>query len=337
MVNDLLQSKDVTMFDYKYLELMHEILTKGSLRHNRTGIDTYSLPQKVLSFDLEKEGFPILQSKFVAFKTAIKELLWIWQMKSNSVDELNKMNVKIWDEWKKEDGTIGYAYGYQLAKNHLYTDIDPEIIRRDYIELESNIIFSNGFSGKPKQIIEIVDGKGVKMTQVDKLIYDLKYNRDSRRMVVSLWNPSEVHNMALYPCAYETLWNASVDKLNCTLIIRSNDIFLGNPFNVSQYAALVHIMAHCTGLNPGKFMVYMNDAHIYSNHVKACMTQVGLVDNIAIETDYNKYINGDIEYPFHKVKLTLPEDKTNFYELTPDDIKLIGYVPGEKISAPVAI
>ena len=160
----------MSLADTQYLHIIENILDHGYYANNRTGIATYKLPHQVMQFDLEKE-FPILTTKFVAFKTAIKELLWIWQLQSNDVRQLQAMNVKVWDEWMREDGTIGKAYGYQIAK----------------------------------------------YKQLDNLLDMLQKDPQSRRMIVTLWNIEDLPDMALQPCAYETLWDVTEGRLNCML------------------------------------------------------------------------------------------------------------------------
>ncbi len=274
----------LTKYDYYYLSIANKILSEGEMRDNRTGIRAISLPHVCITIDLEEDGFPILASKFVGFKTAVKELLWIWQMQSNDVRKLQDMNVHIWDEWMQEDGTIGKAYGYQLAK----------------------------------------------YKQVDNLIKTIKEDPTSRRMITTLYNIEDLPEMALQPCAFQTLWNINKGKLNCMLTIRSNDWFLGNPFNVAQYAALVHMIAQVTNYKPGKLTVCINDAHIYENHIPQIQEQLGLVD-------MNEMFDAFITDRFCKPKLVLNEDIKDFYDFTIDDIKLDGYIPGPKIKAEVAV
>ena len=274
----------LTKYDYYYLSIANKILSEGEMRDNRTGIRAISLPHVCITIDLEEDGFPILSSKFVGFKTAIKELLWIWQMQSNDVRKLQDMNVHIWDEWMQEDGTIGKAYGYQLAK----------------------------------------------YKQVDNLIKTIKEDPTSRRMITTLWNIEDLPEMALQPCAFQTLWNINKGKLNCMLTIRSNDWFLGNPFNVAQYAALVYMIAQVTNYKPGRLTVCINDAHIYENHIPQIQEQLGLVD-------MNDMFDTFITDRFCKPKLVLNEDIKDFYDFTIDDIKLDGYIPGPKIKAEVAV
>jgi len=259
--------------DNQYLNIVENILNNGYYSQNRTGIATYKLPHQTMQFDLS-ESFPILTTKFVAFKTAVKELLWIYRDQSNDVKKLQSENVHVWDEWMREDGTIGKAYGYQVAK----------------------------------------------FKQIDKLINTLKTDSQSRRMIISLWNIEDLPDMALQPCCYETLWDVTDDKLNCMLVQRSGDIALGVPFNMCQYAVLVHLIAQITGFKPGIFTHVINNAHIYENHVEGMKLQLTR-KNAAYDAP-KLWINPEIK---------------NFYDFTIDDIKLIDYKHHDKISMEVAV
>lgn len=259
--------------DKQYLQIVKDILDHGYYANNRTGVPAYKLPQQVMRFDLEKE-FPILTTKFVAFKTAVKELLWIWQLQSNDVHKLQDMGVKVWNEWMQPDGTIGKAYGYQIAKFH----------------------------------------------QLDTLLATLKDNPQSRRMIVTLWNVEDLPDMALQPCAYETLWDVTDGRLNCTLVQRSGDMGLGIPFNMAQYAVLIHLIAQVSGLRPGTFMHVINNAHIYENHVEALKTQLERAEQA--KTAPSLWINPEV---------------TDFYQFKPEDIRLEGYEHLGKLSMEVAV
>jgi len=258
--------------DIQYFEIIKDILENGYYDNNRTGISTYKVFGKMFSFDLQKE-FPILTTKFVPFKSAVKELLWIYQMQSNDVKELNKMGVHYWNAWQDENGTIGRAYGYQVAK----------------------------------------------YKQIDRLINTLKTNPQDRGMIISLWNIEDLPFMQLRPCAFQTIWDVSDGYLNCTLIQRSGDMPLGVPVNMTQYAVLVHMIAQVTGLKPGKFNHYINNAHIYVNQIEGIKEQ----------------LNRSTDYP--DPKLWINPDIKNFYDFTIEDIKLIDYKHHPKIEFPVAI
>ncbi|MBS6366346.1 MAG: thymidylate synthase [Clostridiales bacterium] len=172
------------------------------------------------------EAFPILTIRRTYYKTAIDELLWIWQKKSNNIHDLNG---HIWDSWADERGSIGKAYGYQLGVKHQY----PE----------------GSFD------------------QVDRVLYDLKHNPASRRILTSLYNFEDLHEMHLYPCAYSMTFNVSGRTLNAILNQRSQDMLAANNWNVVQYAVLVHMMAQVSGLEVGELVHVIADAHIYDRHV----------------------------------------------------------------------
>lgn len=259
--------------DTQYLDMVERILKQGYYSNNRTGIPTYKLPHQIFQFDLEKE-FPILTTKFVAFKTAVKEILWIWQLQSNDVRELQKMNCHVWDEWMRPDGTIGKAYGYQIRK----------------------------------------------YKQVDHLLDMLRHDPQNRRMIVTLWNIEDLPDMALQPCAFQTLWDVSDGRLNCMLVQRSGDMGLGVPFNMTQYAVLIHLIAQTVGLKPGLFTHVINNAHIYENHVEAMKTQLARRGQA-----------------FPAPRLCINPDIHDFYRFTIDDIALDGYQHLGKLPMEVAV
>lgn len=259
--------------DTQYLDMVERILKQGYYSNNRTGIPTYKLPHQIFQFDLEKE-FPILTTKFVAFKTAVKEILWIWQLQSNDVRELQKMNCHVWDEWMRPDGTIGKAYGYQIRK----------------------------------------------YKQLDHLLDMLRHDPQNRRMIVTLWNIEDLPDMALQPCAFQTLWDVSDGRLNCMLVQRSGDMGLGVPFNMTQYAVLIHLIAQTVGLKPGLFTHVINNAHIYENHVEAMKTQLARRGQA-----------------FPAPRLCINPDIHDFYQFTIDDIALDGYQHLGKLPMEVAV
>ena len=178
-------------------------------------------------YDLSKE-FPILTIRRTFWKSAIDELLWIWQAKSNDV---NQLRTRVWDAWADENGSIGKAYGYQLGVKHHYPEGD--------------------------------------MDQVDKVLWDLKHNPASRRIMTNIYNFADLSEMALYPCAYSMTFNVSGNKLNAILNQRSQDMLTANNWNVVQYAALTMMLAQVSGLEPGEFMHVIADAHIYDRHIDA--------------------------------------------------------------------
>ena len=176
-------------------------------------------------YDLSKE-FPALTLRKTAFKSAVDEILWIWQKKSNNVHELKS---HIWDSWADEDGSIGKAYGYQLGVKHQYREGE--------------------------------------MDQVDRVLFDLKNNPYSRRIMTNLYVHQDLHEMNLYPCAYSMTFNVTGNKLNAILNQRSQDILTANNWNVVQYAVLLHMIAQVSGLEAGELVHVIADAHIYDKHI----------------------------------------------------------------------
>ena len=212
-----------------------------------------------------QEEFPIISLRRTAFKSAIDEILWIWQKKSNNIKDLNS---HIWDSWADENGSIGKAYGYQLGVKHKY--------------------------------------KEGMMDQVDRVLYDLKHNPASRRIMTNLYVHQDLSEMNLYPCAYSMTFNVSGDTLNGILNQRSNDVLTANNWNVVQYAILLMMFAQVSGLKAGELVHVIADAHIYDRHIP-------IVEKILKNPTY----------PAPKVWIN-PEI-TNFYDFTVDDFKLEGY------------
>ena len=176
-------------------------------------------------YDLQEE-LPILTIRRTAFKSCLDELLWIWQKKSNNVHDLHS---HIWDSWADETGSIGKAYGYQLAKKSIYPEGEFD--------------------------------------QVDRVLFDLKNNPHSRRIMTNIYNFEDLHEMHLYPCAYSMTFNVSGDKLNGILNQRSNDMLTANNWNVLQYSLLLMMFAQVSGLKPGILLHVISDAHIYDRHI----------------------------------------------------------------------
>ncbi len=228
-------------------------------------------------YDLSKE-FPALTLRRTAFKSAVDEMLWIWQKKSNNIHELKS---HIWDEWADENGSIGKAYGYQLGVKHQY--------------------------------------KEGMMDQVDRVLFDLKENPYSRRIMTNIYVHQDLHEMNLYPCAYSMTFNVTDDKLNAVLNQRSQDILTANNWNVVQYAVLLHMIAQVSGLKAGELVHVIADAHIYDRHIP-------LVKELISRETYpapDFWINPEIK---------------NFYDFTTDDVRLDNYQTGPQIkNIPVAV
>lgn len=224
------------------------------------------------------ESFPILTLRKTNFKAAVDELLWIWQKKSNNI---NNLDSHIWDSWADGTGSIGKAYGYQLGIKHKY--------------------------------------KEGEFDQVDRVIYDLKNNPSSRRIMTNIYNFEDLHEMHLYPCAYSMTFNVSGNKLNAILNQRSQDMLAANNWNVVQYSILVHIMAQISGLEAGELVHVIADAHIYDRHVPIIEE---LIKNES----------------FIAPKLEIDKDVTDFYNFKVDSFKLIDYKYNPvKIKVPIAV
>ena len=215
-------------------------------------------------YDLREE-FPIMTLRRTYWKSAIDEILWIWQKKSNRIDELGS---HVWDEWADENGTIGKAYGYQLGVKHKYPEGEFD--------------------------------------QVDRVLYDLKHNPASRRIMTNIFNHADLHAMGLAPCAYSMTFNVTGNTLNAILNQRSQDMLTANNWNVCQYAALVHMIAQVSGLEAGELVHVIADCHIYDRHVDLVKK---MLDNPTFEAP----------------KFEIDKSVTDFYAFTKDSFKMVDY------------
>ena len=212
-----------------------------------------------------KEEFPIMTLRRTYWKSAIDEILWIWQKKSNRIAELGS---HVWDEWADENGTIGKAYGYQLGVKHKYPEGEFD--------------------------------------QVDRVLYDLKHNPASRRIMTNIFNHADLHAMGLAPCAYSMTFNVTGNTLNAILNQRSQDMLTANNWNVCQYAALVHMMAQVSGLEAGELVHVIADCHIYDRHVDLVKK---MLDNPMYEAP----------------RFEIDKSVTDFYAFTKDSFKMVDY------------
>ncbi|MSS62303.1 thymidylate synthase [Velocimicrobium porci] len=282
----------MSLADNLFINMCKDILENGvstegeKVRpHWEDGTAAYTIKKfgVVNRYDLSKE-FPAITLRRTALKSCIDEILWIWQKKSNNINDLNS---HIWDSWADETGSIGKAYGYQLGIKHKY--------------------------------------KEGEMDQVDRVLYDLKHNPYSRRIMTNIYNHEDLHEMNLYPCAYSMTFNVTKDKesdqlvLNAILNQRSQDILAANNWNVCQYAVLVHMFAQVSGMKVGELVHVIADAHIYDRHIP-------IIKELIERPTYDAptfWINPDVK---------------DFYEFTVDDFKLENYVTGEQIkNIPIAI
>ena len=282
----------MSLADKIFIDMCQDILDDGvstegeKVRpHWEDGTSAYTIKQfgVVNRYDLSKE-FPALTLRGTAIKSCTDEMLWIWQQKSNNINDLHS---HVWDEWADETGSIGKAYGYQMGVKHQY--------------------------------------KEGMMDQVDRVIYDLKNNPYSRRIMTNIYVHADLHEMHLYPCAYSMTFNVTKkpgqDKLvlNAILNQRSQDILAANNWNVCQYAVLLHMLAQVCDMKVGEFVHVIADAHIYDRHIP-------MIEEL-IKRE-----------PLPAPKFWLNPEVKDFYEFTPDDVRLDGYETHPQIkNIPIAV
>lgn len=261
-----------------YLKLLADILENGADKSDRTGTGTRSLFGYQMRFDLSA-GFPLLTTKKLHLKSIIYELLWFIRGETN-VRWLQEHGVKIWDEWADENGDLGPVYGSQWRS------------------------------------WPAPDGR--KIDQLAQVVNSIRNNPDSRRHIVSAWNPAEVDNMALPPCHCLFQFYVANGKLSCQLYQRSADTFLGVPFNIASYALLTHMVAQVTGLEVGDFVHTLGDAHLYSNHFEQAQLQL-------------------TREPRPRPTLVLNPAVTRLEDFAFEDFSFEGYDPHPGIKAPISV
>ena len=272
--------------DHLFIKMCRDILDNGFSTEGEKvrpkwedGTFAYTIKRfgVVNRYDLSKE-FPALTLRRTAFKSAVDEVLWIWQKKSNNIHDLHS---HIWDEWADEDGSIGKAYGYQMGVKHKY--------------------------------------KEGEMDQVDRVLFDLKENPYSRRIMTNIYVHQDLHEMNLYPCAYSMTFNVTGDRLNAVLNQRSQDVLAANNWNVVQYAVLVHMFAQVSGLKAGELLHVISDAHIYDRHVP-------LIEELISRE------------PLPAPTFWINPEIKDFYQFTTDDFRLDNYETGPQIkNIPIAV
>ncbi|MES9941227.1 MAG: thymidylate synthase [Candidatus Thiodiazotropha sp. 6PLUC2] len=262
----------------QYLDLMRHARDNGTTKEDRTGTGTRSIFGYQMRFNLQ-QGFPLLTTKKLHLRSIIHELLWFLQGDTN-IRYLKENGVRIWDEWADENGDLGPVYGYQWRSWPA-----PD---------------------------------GGHIDQISQLVEQIKQNPDSRRLIVSAWNPAQVDTMALPPCHCLFQFYVAEGRLSCQLYQRSADIFLGVPFNIASYALLTMMMAQVTGLKPGEFVHTFGDAHLYLNHLEQVELQ------LARETR-------------NLPRMSINPEVTDIFAFRFEDFELTDYDPHPHIKAPVAV
>jgi thymidylate synthase len=262
----------------QYLDLMQKVLNEGQKKSDRTGTGTLSIFGHQMEFDLS-DGFPLVTTKKVHLKSIVHELIWFLQGSTN-ISYLKENGVSIWDEWADEKGDLGPVYGAQWRS--------------------------------------WPDGNNGTIDQIQNLIQGIKTNPDSRRHIVSAWNPALVDEMALPPCHSLFQFYVANEELSCQLYQRSADIFLGVPFNIASYALLTHMVAHVCNLKAGKFVHTFGDAHLYLNHLDQAKLQLSRDTKILPQLKLNSEIKNIFDFKF-------------------EDIEIINYESHPSISAPIAV
>ncbi|WP_110643803.1 thymidylate synthase [Salinicola sp. CPA57] len=261
-----------------YLDLMQRVLDSGVEKADRTGVGTLSVFGQQMRFDL-REGFPLVTTKKLHLRSIIHELLWFLRGETN-IAYLHEHNVTIWDEWADASGDLGPVYGYQ-------------------------------WRSWPSPDGEHID-------QIAKVVDQIRRNPDSRRHIVSAWNPALVDEMALPPCHALFQFYVAKGELSCQLYQRSADIFLGVPFNIASYALLTHMVAQVCGLKPGDFVHTLGDAHLYLNHLDQARLQLS-------------------REPLALPRLKLNPAIDDLFDFRFDDIAIEGYESHPSIKAPIAV
>ena len=262
----------------QYLDLMQDILENGARKTDRTGTGTLSVFGRQLRFDLQ-EGFPLVTTKKLHLRSIIYELLWFLNGDTN-IKYLKDNGVSIWDEWADENGELGPVYGSQ-------------------------------WRSWPAPNGESID-------QISKVLNQIKNKPDSRRHIVSAWNPAEVDKMALPPCHALFQFYVAEGRLSCQLYQRSADYFLGVPFNITSYALLTHMVAQQCDLEPGEFIWTGGDVHLYTNHLEQAQTQLSRT-------------------PFDLPQLKIKRRPASLFEYQFEDFEIVNYQCHPGIKAPIAV
>lgn len=312
----------------EYLNLGKKVLEEGHEKTDRTGTGTKSLFGYQMRFDLQK-GFPLLTTKRVPFSLIKSELLWFIKGNTN-IRYLLQHNNHIWDEWAFERFVKSDDYsGHDMTDFGRRALIDSDFNAVYQIEKEAfcaRILEDETFAVKYGELGNVYGAQwrkwkttqGETIDQLKDVIQQIKTTPDSRRLIVSAWNPEDVPNMALPPCHTLFQFYVADGKLSCQLYQRSADIFLGVPFNIASYALLTHLIAHEVGLEVGEFIHTLGDAHLYSNHIEQMEKQLAREPK---------------DFP----SVELNASKTSIFDFEMEDIQIEGYDPHPGIKAPIAV
>ena len=278
----------MSKWDEEYIKLCKKILNDGVRIENRTGTDTIKIPGYFLEFDLQEE-FPVLTTKKLYFRQAILEMLWIYQAQSNDVRWLQDRDVKIWNEW--EIDKKGFWNATQMLPDDKGNLVETKVKKDFGKERAHTIGTAYGY---------IVD----KFKLTDKILKLVNTNRKDRRVVISLWQDDYLETAVLPSCVWSTEWDITEDTINIWVHQRSADVPLGLPFNVTQYATLLSMMAHVSGLKPGKIFWSIKDAHIYVNQIDGIKEQIRRYDEKGSLPAPKLWLNPDIKdfYKFDNSK-----------------------------------
>ncbi|ARF12901.1 thymidylate synthase [Sporosarcina ureae] len=311
----------------QYLDLCQHILETGTKKGDRTGTGTYSVFGYQMRFDLA-QGFPLLTTKKTAFRLIVSELLWFIKGDTNIRTLIQERN-GIWDEWAFERYVNSAAYtgpdmtdfGRRVLKDEEFATI----YKAELASFKEKILADEEFAKQHGDLGPVYgkqwrawDSANGVIDQLAQVIDSIKHNPDSRRHIVTAWNPAEVDEMALPPCHLLFQFYVADGKLSCQLYQRSADVFLGVPFNIASYALLIHLIAHECGLEVGEFVHTLGDAHLYQNHIDQVHEQLAREPK---------------ELPTLKVNY----NGRSIFDLTAEDISIEGYDPHPRIKAPIAV